>query len=97
MWDHGNHVPEGTASLCEPLPEPLRLLTLSLLPVGTLQLTRGLSPAQDNDPSPETKDMSVSVGKAFGLCQNTLEPRRGMLIVHTSIARCRGTERLAET
>lgn len=42
----------------------LNLLTLSLLPVQTLQLTQGLSPAQGNGPSPETKDMSASMGKA---------------------------------
>lgn len=67
----------------------LHLLTLSLLPVGTLQLTQGLSPAQDNDPSPETKDTSASVGRAFGLCQEApVEPSRGKLVAHMSTAGC---------
>lgn len=57
----------------------LHILTLSLLPVGTLQLTQGLSPPQDNDHSPETKDTSG-------------EPRRGKLTVHMSIAGCQGTD-----
>lgn len=71
----------------------LHLLTLSLLPVGTPQLTQGLSPPQDNDHSPERKDTSASVGKAFGLCQDTpVEPRRGKLILYTSIAGCQGTD-----
>lgn len=55
-----NHVPGGTAQSCtsSPIPTPCRDPPSS---------PTGLSPAQDTDPSPQTRDMKASVGKAFGL------------------------------
>lgn len=57
---HRNHVLGGTAQSCTSSPCPHSLRGPSGSPTG-------LSPAQDTDPSPETRDMRASVGKAFGL------------------------------
>lgn len=84
MLGHRNHVLEGTAQSC----------TSPLCPCSLLQLTQGLSPPQDNGPSPETKDTGASMGKPLASARTLLWSLGEECSLST--AGCRGTDQLAE-